>query len=299
MDAQTEFSTGIRARFQNEGDMKGRAGKIIQFLGGLDGKLKPELDKRLDPNLVLPDSKARAERLAAVITSGRASNLARRFGLREGGTLAFDLFDEGGTEPKVGEGRRGMLLGMEPDGDLVVADLAVELLGADTDWTARAIQFRLSPLSSAIDPDLLSRKRMRIRVLDMSAFYDRYARRSSFTGKPKWYVGQERLVNRNPLDDSAPRPFAPDPCPNCHRLTQPRPKFQFDPPTTPLEDSPRGSSTQTCATCHQGSLPGAVKPLQFRQFGNQTPYGTQLSEAQRKVLLEWIEASQGPTTKSQ
>jgi len=281
----TEFGTGIRDRFQSRKDMTDYVRNITEFLGGSNGELKREVDKKIDPDK-LPDSQARAQRLAEVISSGRAANLARRYGLREGGTLAVDLFQELQAEAKAGEARRGLLLGMDQNGDLVVADLAVQVLGMERDWW---------------DFWLPGRERMRIRVLDVSAFYDRYARRSAFTGLPKWVVGQERYVNENPLEDSPIRPFAPSDCPNCHKITQKQfqPTFQFD-PTTPLEEATPGSSLKTCTTCHKPSPPLTGAPsFQSPRFGSGSGYTIDLTEAQRRALLQFIEASQDPPAKPQ
>jgi hypothetical protein len=284
MDA-TEFGTGIRDRFQNKKDMTDYVTSITRFLGGgPDSALKPELDQRIDPDK-LPESQARAQRLATAVASDRVRNLAGRYGLRPGGTLAFDVFGEFDTfDGTVGQPRGGMLLGMEQDGDLVVADLAVELLGLEFDTSV--------PIPLVV---LLKGRRMSVRVLGISEFYDRYGERSAFTGRPAWYVGQVRLMNQDPLDDSPPRPFAPADCPNCHDLTQRRrlqPQFLFDTPATPIEDSPPLSGQQTCTTCHRPSVPQTLTPWSGRpRLDTRINYAADLTEAQHRALLQYIEAS--------
>ncbi len=229
-----QFSTGIRDRFANRNEVESYVDSIVRFLGGSDGALKPGLDEQIDRSR-LPQPGTRGWRLAQVIQSGRADRLARRYGLQPGGTLAFDIFQEHAGVADFGQERQGMLLGVDEDRHLVVADLRVFVW--DPAVYGPSEHFGLPAYADDIAaryyPDLLARDLSPawIRVLDISTFYDQNGQPSSFT-PANWHVGDVRTMNPNSLDDSPlTRPPAGRPydCPSCHdRITRPpRPPDPF------------------------------------------------------------------------
>jgi hypothetical protein len=138
---------------------------------------------------------------------------------------------------------------------------------------------------------LVESDRIRVRVLDISPFYDENGQRSSFVSAPRWRVGQIRTMNPNSLDDSPPdhqvgRPYD---CPSCHERTQlpagPRP-IDLD---SPGRDSREPNRLDP-------SRPRAFEPGVGDMGVGPGRFDRPLTPEQQRLLIDWLDAAPADAT---